>query len=87
MKLSAEIQNKIEEWTNPPYGDDCIAEIKQLVSSNNESELLERFGADMEFGTGGLRGLIRNGTNGMNIYVIAKATQGLANYVKQTGVK
>ncbi len=79
--LNKEIIDKITEWTNPPYGADCIKEIKSLKDSGNDNELLERFGADLEFGTGGLRGIIRFGTNGMNIYNIAKATQGLANYI------
>lgn len=85
MALSAEIRKKIEEWTNAPYEKECIDEIKQLVADNNEDELNERFGADLEFGTGGLRGIIRNGTNGMNKYNVAKATQGLANYVLASG--
>lgn len=82
MALSNDIQKKIEEWTNEPYGADCIREIQDLVNSGNEAELNERFGADLEFGTGGLRGIIRFGTNGMNRYNVAKATQGLANYIK-----
>lgn len=87
MALPESIVKKIEEWTRPPYDEKCINEIKKLVSENNEKELNERFAIELEFGTGGLRGLIRNGTNGMNIYVVARATQGLANYVKKSGEK
>jgi phosphoglucomutase len=54
-----------------------------LIDSGNDKELAERFAIELEFGTGGLRGLIRNGTNGMNKYVVARATQGLANYVNK----
>ena len=79
--------DKIKEWTSLPYSKECIDEINSLVKDNNEKELEERFVRDLEFGTGGMRGLIRNGTNGMNIFVVAKATQGLANYVKKSGVK
>jgi len=87
MALSEIISKKIDEWTRPPYDENCINEIKKLVSDKNEKELNERFAIELEFGTGGLRGLIRNGTNGMNIYVVARATQGLANYVKKSGEK
>ncbi|HPD78280.1 MAG TPA: phospho-sugar mutase [Spirochaetota bacterium] len=85
MPLSEVILAKISEWTNPPYEEDCINEIKELLSQNNEKELNERFAVELEFGTGGLRGIIRNGTNGMNKYVVARATQGLANYVLASG--
>ena len=85
MALNEEILKKIEEWTNQPYGKECIDEIKSLQT--NEDELRERFAMDLDFGTGGMRGIIRNGTNGMNIYVIAKTTQGLANYIKKVGIK
>lgn len=86
MALSNDIGKKIEEWTKEPYGMDCIREIRDLVNSDNEAELNERFGADLEFGTGGLRGIIRFGTNGMNRYNVAKATQGLANYIKMQNI-
>lgn len=86
MKLNDMITEKIEEWTNFPYSEECINEIKKLISDNNETELNERFALDLDFGTGGMRGIIRNGSNGMNIFVVAKATQGLANYVKKSKI-
>jgi len=86
MALSDIVKKRIEEWCRPPYDKECIEDIKRLVQAGDEKELNERFAVELEFGTGGLRGLIRNGTNGMNIYVVARATQGLANYVKQSGV-
>lgn len=86
LNLSDEIKNKVSEWINAPYGKECIDEISGLVEAGNEDELKERFGADLKFGTGGLRGIIRYGTNGMNIYNVGKATQGLANYVKNQGI-
>ncbi|HPO49733.1 MAG TPA: phospho-sugar mutase [Spirochaetota bacterium] len=86
MKLNDKITDKIGEWTNSPYSEECISEIKKLVSDNNETELNERFALDLDFGTGGMRGIIRNGSNGMNIFVVAKATQGLANYVKKSEI-
>lgn len=85
MTLSEIVLKRVKEWTESPYDEDCIKEIKGLVKSKNEKELNERFAVELEFGTGGLRGIIRNGTNGMNKYVVARATQGLANYVKKSG--
>lgn len=85
MTLPESVLKRAEEWTESPYDEDCRNEIKTLIKNKNEKEINERFAVELEFGTGGLRGLIRNGTNGMNKYVIARATQGLANYVKKSG--
>ena len=70
-----------EEWLKNPYFD---ATTKQELESirDNENEIKERFYADLEFGTAGLRGIIGAGTNRMNVYTVRKATQGLANYNK-----
>ncbi|HOF00986.1 MAG TPA: phospho-sugar mutase [Spirochaetota bacterium] len=76
-----EILKRAIEWTKSPFGEECRNEIQKLIDDNNEKELAERFAVDLDFGTGGMRGIIRNGANGMNIYVVSKATQGLANYV------
>jgi len=85
MTLSESILKRAAEWTESPYDEVCNSEIKELIKNKNTKELNERFAVELEFGTGGLRGIIRNGTNGMNKYVIARATQGLANYVKKSG--
>jgi phosphoglucomutase len=69
-----------EEWLNHPYFDDATKE-ELLGIRDNELEIKERFYKDLEFGTGGLRGIIGAGTNRINIYTIRKATQGLANYI------
>lgn len=70
-----------EEWLNNPYFDaDTKEELKKIA--NDENEIKERFYADLEFGTAGLRGVIGAGINRMNIYVVRKTTQGLANYIK-----
>lgn len=69
-----------EEWsTNPFFSEETRAEL--LAIKDDEREIKERFYADLEFGTAGLRGIIGAGTNRMNDYVVAKATQGLANYI------
>jgi phosphoglucomutase len=79
--MNESIQNKIREWTSAPYDQDTIAEIKSLAAANNEAELTDRFYRDLEFGTGGLRGVLGAGSNRMNIYNVRKVTQGLANYI------
>lgn len=83
-----EILQRATVWTKAPYSQDCINEIQALIDNNDEKELAERFSLDLDFGTGGMRGIIRYGTNGMNIFTVAKATQGLANYVlNQKGIQ
>lgn len=69
-----------KEWCANEYFDEATrAELKSIAS--NEAEIEDRFYKDLEFGTGGLRGVIGNGTNRMNIYTVRKATQGLANFI------
>ena len=71
---------KYEEWCNNPVFDENTR--KELVAlKGNDQEIKERFYKDLEFGTGGLRGIIGAGTNRMNIYTVGKATQGLANAI------
>ena len=65
--------------TSDVVDDDTKAELKSI--ENNEKEIEERFYKNLEFGTGGLRGIIGAGTNRMNRYTVRKATQGLANYI------
>jgi len=73
-----------EEWlTNPYFDEETKAELKAIA--NDEKEIEERFYTELEFGTAGLRGILGAGTNRMNIYVVRKATQGLANYIIKMG--
>ncbi|MBU1078355.1 MAG: phospho-sugar mutase [Spirochaetes bacterium] len=83
LNLSDELKNKIKEWTDKGYDEQTRKEITDLIAKNDEKELTDRFYKDMEFGTGGLRGVIGAGTNRMNKYNVWKATQGLANYLKE----
>ena len=85
--MNESIKKRIDEWTRPPFDADTISEIKSLNAKNEEKELEDRFYTTLEFGTGGLRGLIGAGTNRMNIYTVGMATQGLANYIKKTPSK
>ncbi|AZR73913.1 phosphoglucomutase [Anoxybacter fermentans] len=75
---------KYNEWLNSSYIDEKTKE-ELLKIKDNEAEIKERFYCDLEFGTGGLRGIIGPGTNRMNKYTVRKATQGLANYIKKLG--
>ena len=79
--MDAAIQKRIDEWTKEPFSQESIDEIKEFLKSNNEKELTDRFYTNLEFGTGGLRGVIGAGTNRMNVYTVGMATQGLASYI------
>ncbi len=80
--MDSAIQLKIDNWLNGNYDDATKAGIKKMQEENRD-ELLEAFYQNLEFGTGGLRGLMGIGTNRMNKYTIGMATQGYANYLKQ----
>ena len=71
-----------EEWLTNPFFDEATRQELAAIK-DDEKEIKERFYTDLEFGTAGLRGIIGAGTNRMNNYIVAKATQGLANYIKQ----
>lgn len=82
--METAIQQKIDTWLNGDYDADTKRTLEKLLADGNETELSDAFYRDLEFGTGGLRGLIGTGTNRMNKYTIGTATQGLANYLKLT---
>ena len=73
-----------QEWLSTPYFDEATKEELRAIEGN-ENEIKERFYMDLEFGTAGLRGIIGAGINRMNIYVVRRATQGLANYIIKQG--
>ena len=73
-----------EEWLSNPYFDDDTKKELNAIKDDDQ-EIKERFSVDLEFGTAGLRGIIGAGVNRMNIYVVRRATQGLANYIKKMG--
>ena len=75
-----------QEWLANPYLDEKTKEELRAIA-NDENEIKERFYMDLEFGTAGLRGIIGAGTNRMNIYVVRRATQGLANYIAKVDKK
>lgn len=79
-------QKVYQEWVSDSYFDENTKEELKAIA-NDENEIKERFYKNLEFGTAGLRGIIGAGTNRLNIYTVRKATQGLANYIKKSGVK
>ncbi|MBN2041831.1 MAG: phospho-sugar mutase [Spirochaetes bacterium] len=80
--MEADIQKRIDDWTKPPFNKETIDEIKELIKQENDKDLKDRFYTNLEFGTGGLRGIMGAGTNRINIYTVGMATQGLANYIR-----
>ena len=76
------VKDRAGKWLSETYDSETRAKVKSLLEGN-ENELIESFYRDLEFGTGGLRGIMGVGTNRMNIYTVGMATQGLSNYVKK----
>lgn len=74
---------KAQTWLNGNYNAETKAEIKRMLEADDKTELIESFYKDLEFGTGGLRGIMGVGSNRMNIYTVGAATQGLSNYLKR----
>ncbi|QNK61163.1 phospho-sugar mutase [Pedobacter sp. PAMC26386] len=89
MQLEAAIQNTINQWLNGNYDQQTKKEIQKLIDSEASTELVDAFYRNLEFGTGGLRGIMGAGSNRINKYTIGTATQGLSNYLlkKYSGEK
>lgn len=81
-ELIKQVTEKAEKWLSPAYDEETRIAVKALLDADDKTELIESFYKDLEFGTGGLRGIMGVGTNRMNIYTVGAATQGLANYLK-----
>ncbi len=81
--LDITIQNKINQWLGDSYDSKTNASVKKLVDENRKDDLLDAFYKDLEFGTGGLRGIMGVGSNRINKYTLGMATQGLSNYLKK----
>ncbi|MDT8446421.1 MAG: phospho-sugar mutase [bacterium] len=86
--MDPQILQTAQAWANEPAFDAAFkAEIKALIDAGDEKELTDRFYKDLEFGTGGLRGILGAGSNRMNIYTVRRANQGLADYLAQAGIR
>lgn len=80
--LLKEVTARAEQWLTPAYDEETRREVEALLKADDKTPLIEAFYKDLEFGTGGLRGIMGAGTNRMNRYTVGSATQGLANYLK-----
>ena len=81
-ELEQMVLRKAQAWLDGPYDEETKKQVKYLMD-NDMKELVESFYKDLEFGTGGLRGIMGVGTNRMNVYTVGAATQGLSNYLKK----
>lgn len=81
--LIQKVTAKAESWLTDAYDDATRAEVRRMLEATDKTELIDSFYKDLEFGTGGLRGIMGAGSNRMNIYTVGAATQGLANYLKE----
>lgn len=77
------VKARAAEWLTDVYDEATKAEVRRMLNSQDSTELIDSFYRDLEFGTGGLRGIMGAGTNRMNIYTVGAATQGLSNYLKK----
>ena len=82
-QLIKEVTEKAEKWLSSAYDAETLAEVKRMLEAEDKTELIEAFYRDLEFGTGGLRGIMGVGSNRMNIYTVGAATQGLSNYLNK----
>lgn len=83
-ELLAQVTAKANQWlSDEGYDAETKAEVRRMLDAEDKTELIESFYKDLEFGTGGLRGIMGAGSNRMNIYTVGAATQGLANYLKE----
>ncbi|RYF54965.1 MAG: phospho-sugar mutase, partial [Cytophagaceae bacterium] len=81
VTLDSPTQQRVDQWLSGNYDADSKEAIQHLIDSGNIAELTDSFYRDLEFGTGGLRGVLGVGSNRMNRYTVGAATQGLSNYI------
>ena len=81
--LIDQVTEKAKVWLGDSYDDETRADVQRMIDADDKTELIDSFYKDLEFGTGGLRGIMGAGSNRMNIYTVGAATQGLANYLKE----
>ncbi len=81
--LIEDVRSKAQVWLSGDYDAETKKKVQEMLDADDSTELIECFYKDLEFGTGGLRGIMGVGTNRMNIYTVGAATQGLANYLRK----
>ena len=82
-QLIAQCEAKAKQWLSPAFDKETQTAVRGMIEAQNKTDLIESFYKDLEFGTGGLRGIMGAGSNRMNIYTVGMATQGFANYLKK----
>jgi len=82
-ELIALCEAKAKQWLTPSFDENTRTAVESMLNNADKTELIESFYKDLEFGTGGLRGIMGAGSNRMNIYTVGMATQGFANYLKK----
>lgn len=80
--LIAQCEEKARKWLSPAFDEKTRSAVEAMINNEDKADLIESFYKDLEFGTGGLRGIMGAGSNRMNIYTVGMATQGFANYLK-----
>lgn len=84
QELIISCENKAKEWLTSSFNEETRKEVQAMLDNSDKTELIDSFYKDLEFGTGGLRGIMGAGSNRMNIYTVGMATQGFANYLKKS---
>lgn len=82
-QLIAQCEAKAQQWLTPAFDEETRKTVQEMLEDTDKTNLIECFYKDLEFGTGGLRGIMGAGSNRMNIYTVGMATQGFANYLKK----
>ncbi|NMA73409.1 MAG: phospho-sugar mutase [Bacteroidales bacterium] len=83
QELIKEVTEKAKQWLSPVFDEETRAEVQKMLDNEDKTDLIESFYKSLEFGTGGLRGIMGVGSNRMNKYTLGMATQGLSNYLNQ----
>ncbi|MBQ7421212.1 MAG: phospho-sugar mutase, partial [Prevotella sp.] len=79
--LIAQCEERAKQWLSPAFDEETRKAVQAMLDNDDKTELIDAFYRDLEFGTGGLRGIMGAGTNRMNVYIVGMATQGFANYI------
>ena len=78
-ELILQCEERAKKWLTPSFDEETQKQVREMLENEDKTELIDAFYRDLEFGTGGLRGIMGAGTNRMNKYIVGMATQGFAN--------
>ena len=82
-ELIKQCEARAQKWLSPAFDEETRTAVQAMLDNEDKTELIDAFYRDLEFGTGGLRGIMGAGTNRMNKYIVGMATQGFANYINK----